>query len=125
MKGEVKARKSGAGFKTIKDWKGSDEFLFLLEDRAEPLVVMDVSLLLRIVRGEVVLAEEKEDSVLALLLPLCPRDSHVSGNVVETVTVIGVRRYKITGCEFCVAQKITELITEEEALKCPTSQATQ
>jgi len=37
---EVKARKSGAGFKTIKNWLGDNDMLFLREDNARPLVLM-------------------------------------------------------------------------------------
>lgn len=37
---EVKVRGSGAGFATIKRWLGENDALFLLEDRAAPLVVL-------------------------------------------------------------------------------------
>jgi len=37
---EVKARKSGEGFKTIESWLGENDLLFLVRDRAEPLVVL-------------------------------------------------------------------------------------
>lgn len=37
---EVKARASGEGFATIKRWLGENDALFLLEDRAAPLVVL-------------------------------------------------------------------------------------
>ena len=38
--GEVKARGSGEGFATIKRWLGDNDFLALVEDRAEPLIVL-------------------------------------------------------------------------------------
>ena len=37
---EVKARKNGAGFATIKKWLGENYGLILVEDRAEPLIVL-------------------------------------------------------------------------------------
>jgi Holliday junction resolvase len=37
---EVKARADGSGFKQIKKWMGDNDFLFLVEDRAEPLVAV-------------------------------------------------------------------------------------
>ena len=37
---EVKARKSGDGFKTLEGWLGEHDALFLRRDRAEPLVVL-------------------------------------------------------------------------------------
>ncbi len=37
---EVKARKSGEGFKTIETWLADNDLLFLWRDRAEPLVVL-------------------------------------------------------------------------------------
>jgi hypothetical protein len=38
---EVKARKEGAGFKTIERWLGDNDMLFLRRDRTAPLVVME------------------------------------------------------------------------------------
>lgn len=38
--GEVKARASGQGFKTIERWLRDNDLLFLRRDRAEPIVVM-------------------------------------------------------------------------------------
>lgn len=38
--GEVKARGSGEGFATIKRWLDDADFLALIEDRAEPLIVL-------------------------------------------------------------------------------------
>ena len=37
---EVKARKGGAGFKTIERWLDNNDMLFLRRDRSAPLVVM-------------------------------------------------------------------------------------
>ncbi len=37
---EVKARASGEGFTTIKKWLGDADALFLIEDRAKPLVML-------------------------------------------------------------------------------------
>ena len=37
---EVKARKSGEGFKTLESWLGENDALFLVRDRADPLVVI-------------------------------------------------------------------------------------
>lgn len=38
---EVKARKNGAGFKTLEGWLGSNDLLFLKRDNQEPIVVME------------------------------------------------------------------------------------
>lgn len=37
---EVKARASGEGFVTLERWLGENDALFLVRDRAEPLVVL-------------------------------------------------------------------------------------
>ncbi len=37
---EVKARKDGAGFKTLESWLGENDLLFLMKDRSDPLVVI-------------------------------------------------------------------------------------
>ena len=37
---EVKARASGEVFKTLESWLGENDVLFLIRDRAEPLVVL-------------------------------------------------------------------------------------
>ena len=39
-KGEVKARKNAAGWKTLKTWMKTCQAMFLLEDRTLPLVVL-------------------------------------------------------------------------------------
>jgi len=41
LRGEVKARRSGEGFKTLERWLGDNDLLFLRRDRSEPLVVMN------------------------------------------------------------------------------------
>ena len=41
---EVKARKNGGGFATIKKWKGSADLLILVEDYDQPGVYMDWAL---------------------------------------------------------------------------------
>ena len=38
---EVKARKDGKGFATIKKWKGSADLLIMVEDYDEPCVLMN------------------------------------------------------------------------------------
>ena len=48
MVAEVKARKSGDGFKTLERWLGSNDMLFLKRNRAEPLLVMPLATLRRI-----------------------------------------------------------------------------
>jgi len=40
LRGEVKARASGAGFATLERWLGENDVLFLRRDRAEPMVVL-------------------------------------------------------------------------------------
>ena len=40
LRGEVKARKSGAGFATLERWLGANDLLFLRRDHAEPFVVL-------------------------------------------------------------------------------------
>ena len=37
---EVKARASGQGFRTLERWLGENDCLFLVRDRADPLVVV-------------------------------------------------------------------------------------
>ncbi len=38
--GEVKSRANGEGFKTLERWLGANDMLFLVRDRADPLVVV-------------------------------------------------------------------------------------
>lgn len=37
---EVKGRANGEGFKTVENWLGDNDLLFLIRDRATPLVTM-------------------------------------------------------------------------------------
>ncbi len=46
--GEVKARKNGAGFKTLQRWLGPHDLLFLREDGKPPLVAMEWGTYLRL-----------------------------------------------------------------------------
>jgi len=39
-RGEVKARRNGAGFKTLEGWMGTNDVLFLKRDRQPFLIVM-------------------------------------------------------------------------------------
>lgn len=48
--GEVKARKSGAGFVTIEKWLGENGVLFLRRDNADPIVVVPWSTWARLLR---------------------------------------------------------------------------
>lgn len=47
---EVKARKQGAGFTQLEKWKGDHDLLFLKRDRQEPMVVMDWTLFLGLLK---------------------------------------------------------------------------
>ena len=49
---EVKARKSGEGFAVIDRWLGGNQLLFLKRDRAEPLVVMPMSVFVELARDK-------------------------------------------------------------------------
>jgi hypothetical protein len=40
LRGEVKSRKSGSGFKVLEGWLGTNDFLFLKRDRQPYLVVL-------------------------------------------------------------------------------------
>lgn len=41
--GEVKWRESATGWTAVKTWLGNNDFLFLIEDNTEPLVVMSLT----------------------------------------------------------------------------------
>lgn len=47
---EVKARASGAGFVTLEKWLGDNDALFLIRDRAEPVVVVPWRIYAELVR---------------------------------------------------------------------------
>src|SRR5512143_1185270 len=40
LRGEVKARANGEGFKVLEGWLGQNDVLFLRRDRAEPMVLL-------------------------------------------------------------------------------------
>lgn len=48
---EVKARAGAEGWKTLKTWLTGSDLLVLVEDRAEPLVLMPFTLLEELIRG--------------------------------------------------------------------------
>ncbi len=52
MVSEVKARANGEGFATIERWLGEFDALFLIRDRAEPLVVLPWRSWQRILKGD-------------------------------------------------------------------------
>lgn len=49
LKAEVKARGEGSGFRTLERWLGSNDALFLMRDRATPLVVVPMHVWMEIV----------------------------------------------------------------------------
>lgn len=49
--GEIKARKNGEGFKTIEEWMGDNDMLFLKRDRQSPLVVLPMDVWLELCGG--------------------------------------------------------------------------
>ena len=49
---EVKARASGEGFTTLERWLGEFDALFLVRDRAEPLVVLPWATWRRVLEGD-------------------------------------------------------------------------
>ncbi len=50
---EVKSRKGGAGFVLLERWLGSNDLLFLHRNHAEPLVLMNMSLMVSLLKGRV------------------------------------------------------------------------
>jgi hypothetical protein len=50
-KAEVKCRAGAAGWTVIKNWLSTHDFLFLKEDRKEPLVVMPYNIFAQMVRS--------------------------------------------------------------------------
>jgi hypothetical protein len=48
LKAEVKARGNGSGFRTLEQWLGSNDALFLWRDRAAPLVVLPLHVWLEV-----------------------------------------------------------------------------
>lgn len=51
LRAEVKARKDGAGFKTIESWKGDNDLLVLKSNRKNPLVVIDFDLFKSLIKN--------------------------------------------------------------------------
>ncbi len=51
LTGEVKARRGGAGFKTLERWLGDNDLLFLRRDRQTPLVVLPWTTYSRLLEG--------------------------------------------------------------------------
>ena len=49
--GEVKSRATGEGFRTIERWLGKNDVLFLRRDRTQPIVVMDWSFYIDLMKG--------------------------------------------------------------------------
>lgn len=49
--GEIKSRKSGEGFKTIEDWMGDNDMLFLKRNYGSPLVVLPFHVWLELCGG--------------------------------------------------------------------------
>ena len=49
-RGEVKARKTGAGFVTLEGWKGDLDLLFLKRNNRQPMVCMDLDLFIELVK---------------------------------------------------------------------------
>ncbi len=48
---EVKARANGEGFTTLERWLGENDVLFLVRDRAQPLVVLPWRSWRRVLKG--------------------------------------------------------------------------
>jgi hypothetical protein len=48
IKAEVKARAEGTGFRSLERWLGANDALFLVRDRAEPLVVLPLRIWLEV-----------------------------------------------------------------------------
>lgn len=48
LKAEVKARGEGAGFRTLERWLGLNDALFLVRDRAAPIVVLPLHVWLEV-----------------------------------------------------------------------------
>ena len=50
---EVKARRSGDGFKQLEGWLGDADLLFLRRDRQDPLIVMPWTVYLKLMRKDI------------------------------------------------------------------------
>lgn len=51
MKGEVKARRGGSGFKVMEQWLSGNDVLFLKRDRNAPFVAMTFSSYIRLLKA--------------------------------------------------------------------------
>jgi hypothetical protein len=62
LEAEVKARSEGIGFRTLERWLGSNDALFLMRDRATPLVVVPLHVWMEIVGLSTAQAEPDGDA---------------------------------------------------------------
>jgi hypothetical protein len=62
VKAEVKARRDGAGFKTLLAWLGSKDALVLIQDRTMPLVVVRFDIWLEVARRSALFREPDGDA---------------------------------------------------------------
>ncbi len=62
LKAEVKARGEGSGFRTLERWLGSNDVLFLIRDRATPLVVVPLHVWMEVVSLSSAQAEPDADA---------------------------------------------------------------
>lgn len=62
LKAEVKARGEGSGFRTLERWLGSNDALFLMRDRATPLVVVPMHVWMEIVSLSALCADPDGDA---------------------------------------------------------------
>lgn len=62
LKAEVKARGEGSGFRTLERWLGSNDALFLMRDRATPLVVVPLHVWMEIVSLSALCADPDGDA---------------------------------------------------------------
>ena len=61
LKAEVKARSAGTGFRTLERWLGENDLLFLMRDRATPLVVLPMHVWMEIICRSAVQADADAD----------------------------------------------------------------
>jgi hypothetical protein len=62
LKAEVKARGEGSGFRTLERWLGNNDVLFLMRDRATPLVVVPMHVWMEIVSLSALCADPDGDA---------------------------------------------------------------
>lgn len=51
FRGEVKSRKGGTGFTVLERWLGNNDFLFLHRNYQEPMVIMNMSTYLLLIKA--------------------------------------------------------------------------